>query len=277
VTASLRGGLLGHPVAHSLSPTLHRAAGVAVGVDVDYALFDVEPADFEAALAACRDDARTCLNVTAPHKRAAWRVCAGRRTAAAERTGAVNTLWWTPAGWAGDNTDVEGFAALLGPIPPGRAVVVGAGGAARAVLDVLTARGVDAVDVVNRRPARARRLLAEMGLTAGRAHELAGLHGLLPKADLVVWALPPGAWAGEAAIDWSACPEGARLLHLAYGVAPAPLLRAAVAARVTAVDGLPMLAAQGLAAFARWTGLRAPPAPVVAALKAAVDAAPRAD
>lgn len=277
MTLRLRGGLLGHPVDHSLSPTLHRAAGEAVGVAVDYALLDVGPGDFEATLDACRADARTCLNVTAPHKRAAWGSTAGRRTAAADRTGAVNTLWWTPAGWAGDNTDVRGFAAQLGAATPERAVVVGAGGAARAVLDVLRERGCAAVDVINRRPARAARLLDGLGLDAAGAHPLDGLAALLPAADLLVWALPPGVWEGEAEVDWSACRPGARLVHLAYGARAAPLIRAAVRAGVAAEDGLAMLAAQGLAAFARWTGLRPPSAPVVAALRAAVDAPPRAD
>ncbi len=273
----LRAALLGHPVDHSLSPVLHGAAGAAVRVAVDYTLVDVLPGHFDEALAACRRDDRHCLNVTAPHKRSAWRACATRLTPAAERTGAVNTLWWADDGWAGDNTDVEGFAALLGAATPGHAVLVGAGGAARAVLDVLGARGVARVDVVNRRPERARELLEGVGRDPAHAHGLGDLATLQPSADLVVWALPPGAWSGEAAVDWRTCPPGCRVLHLAYGAPAATLLSAARAAGLVAEDGLVMLAAQGLAAFARWTGLRPPGAPVVAALREAVGGAPRAD
>lgn len=273
----LRGALLGHPVDHSLSPVLHRAAGAAVGIDVDYTLVDVPSGDFEAALTGCRGAGRTCLNVTAPHKRAAWDATAQRQTPAAARTGAVNTLWWTPGGWAGDNTDVEGFAAQLGAATPDHTVIVGAGGAVRAVLDVLRARGVERVDVVNRRPDRAQALLREVGRAPAHAHGLDALAPVLRRADLVVWALPPGAWVGEDAVDWAVCRRGARLLHLAYGARAAPLLGAARAAGLIAEDGLEMLAAQGLAAFTRWTGLRPPAGPVVAALRDAVGSAPRAD
>lgn len=257
--AVIRAALIGHPVAHSLSPVLHRAAARACGVDFEYDLFDTPPAALEPTLARLQADGYAGYNVTAPHKSAVFaRV---QPTPVAQGVGAVNTVVLDPSGATGHNTDVPGFAAALAAEhpPDGPAVVLGAGGAARAAVASLSASGRP-FTVVARRPAQARAL----------HHRTAGwgtidLHG----AALVVNCTARAAADAVAALPFHQAEPGALLYDLNYGAAARPVLSAASHAGMRAVDGLGMLAWQGILAFALWTGHTPPAGPVLTALRAA--------
>ena len=155
--------LVGHPVAHSLSPVMQNAALGAAGIALTYGTVDVLPGDLEATLAQLVRG-RAAGNVTVPHKEAAARSCA-RVTAVAQRAGAVNTFWVEDGALVGDNTDVAGFhnavVRLSGRVPShARIAVLGAGGAAAAVLTAIAEWPGCEVRVWNRTPDRVQALLA---------------------------------------------------------------------------------------------------------------------
>jgi len=258
----IRLGLVGHPVAHSLSPVLQRACGAACGIDLCYDLFDVAP-DALAAWLAGPAQHLDGFNVTAPHKQAVF----ARLTHVApeaRRLGAVNTVRRAGGIVWGHNTDLIGFTRFLGDAVPPTALVLGAGGAARAVVAALGAAGVRPV-VLARHPQQARDLLASLQVDGTAAPWLeAGDH--LRSAVLVVEAT--GA-AAAVALPWHHLPPDARVLALAYGTAAHPLVAAVQAAGRRVEDGLAMLAWQGLAAFHHWTGCAIEPHVAFAALSEA--------
>ncbi|MBU6428900.1 MAG: shikimate dehydrogenase, partial [Cyanobacteria bacterium REEB65] len=144
-------GLLGYPLGHSLSPAIMNAALRAAGVDGVYLAFPVPPALLEAAVIGIRAFGFAGVNVTIPHKTAIMAHLDGL-TRRAEEIGAVNTLYWDGDRLIGDNTDAAGYEAMLassGDVPRGRALILGAGGAARAVATVLAERGL-AVGIAGR-------------------------------------------------------------------------------------------------------------------------------
>ena len=226
---ALRLGLVGHPVGHSLSPVLHRAAARAVAhPDADapdlYRLYSVAP---EALGAFVRGPAvdLTGFNITVPHKVAAL-VLADALEDSARAVGAVNTLWRSQGQWRGANTDVEGFGGEVADLVPAKAVVLGAGGGARAAVHALLRAGWSDVRVV------ARRLDSAAGTLSACAHR-------------------------AVARDMDDRPTDTAFLRAARGHG------------LETRDGLGMLVGQGLAAFERFTGLSAPRGPVEAAVRAA--------
>lgn len=257
----IRLGLLGHPVAHSRSPALHAAAAASTGLDVRYDLFDVSPLGLPAWLAA--DHGLVGFNVTAPHKEAVGR-WVQRLGPAARRLGVVNTVGCgaAPIGW---NTDLYGFRQALGEPPDGPAVVLGAGGAARAVIAGLADAGVTAITVAARSVEQARAALDRLGIT-GRAVTFAP--GVVADAALVIDAVGGAGRAAVAGLPFARARASCRVMCLAYGAGAAPVIAAAARAGCRAEDGLAMLAWQGVAAFERWTGRRADPAAVLGALRA---------
>lgn len=275
--------LLGDPVAHSRSPALHNAAFRALGLRLVYVACRVAPSDLAAAVAGLRALGAAGANVTVPHKEAAARLC-DRLTAEAAATGAVNTLVPLPGGgWEGDNTDVAGFLAPLAPhaerLAGAEAVVLGAGGSARAVAyALLTAVRPSRLVVAARSPARAERLATDLA-----PHDPGGLLAVLPlteaapavrRAALVVNATPLGMAPHPDGTPW---PDAGDLGpgHLVYDLVYAPpvtrLLRDAAARGATTIDGRAMLLAQAAAAFALWTGR---PMPLDVARAALEDEAP---
>lgn len=262
-SAHARLGLIGHPVAQSLSPVLHAAAARSVGIDATYALFDVAPDALPDWLAQL-PEGLAGFNVTAPHKQAVgdWVVEMGP---AAQRLGVVNTVCCgaRPSGW---NTDLFGFACALGEPPEGPAVVLGAGGAARAVVAALQDAGVSEIRIGARRPAQGQAILDRLGVS-GSAQPLT--HGVIDGAGLVVDAI------GPAAVDWLTALPFARtrvralFISLSYAPSMRRALDAARQADRSAQDGLSMLGWQGIAAFERWTGHRPDPQVVFTALRAA--------
>jgi shikimate dehydrogenase len=248
--------VLGWPVAHSRSPAIHNAAYRAVGVDAVYVPLAVAPDALPAALGGVRALGFLGVNVTVPHKEGALGACDAVEGVAAE-VGAVNTIVVRDGRLIGSNTDVEGFARALaeaGGGADGPAVMLGAGGSARAVLAAL--RGHE-VRVVARRPEQAAALPARAFPWSEE-----GLRAALAGAGLVVDTTPIGLSAEredaarpEAPLD--ALAPGALVCSLVYHREPRLLARAR-AAGLRVQDGTAMLVHQAALAFTAMTGRAAP-------------------
>jgi shikimate dehydrogenase len=269
-----RAGVVGWPIEHSRSPTIHRYWLKELGIPGSYDKFAVRPGEFSRFAAEIGAGGLVGANVTVPHKEAAFTAC-DARTPVAEALGAVNTLWRQDGRLWGDNTDVAGFSANLDEAAPGwegrgkLAVVIGAGGAARAIIYALISRGFARVVIVNRTQARAEALAAHFGGST-TAVPWADLATELPKADLLVNASTLG-MIGQPAltIELSALPERAVVTDAVYVPLRTPLIEAASARGLRVAEGLGMLLHQAAPAFARWFGKR----PVVTpALRALVEA-----
>ena len=262
--------VIGHPVAHSLSPAIHNAAFAALGLDWAYLAFDVAPGAGEQAVAAVRTLGLGGLSVTMPHKDAAARAV-DRCSEAAAALGAVNCVVPAPDGTlVGENTDGAGFvdalAADLAVTPEGRrCVVLGAGGAARAVVLALADAGASEVVVVNRTAGKAESTAA---LAPGVARVGEGAE--VGHADLVVNATSVGMDGSSSPLPAGAIGAGQVVVDLIYHPAETPLLADAAAAGATVANGLGMLVHQAAHAFRHWTG-EAPPVAVMAdAVRAAL-------
>jgi len=265
--------VIGHRVGYSRSPTLHGYWLRTMGIAGRYDLVDIAPQAFGAFLTGLRTHGYVGANVTKPHKQAAFALL-DERDAAAEAIGAVNTVWVDGARLIGSNTDVAGFLANLDAQAPGwdagggPAVVLGAGGAGRAVVYGLRTRGLD-VALVNRTLARAETLAQYFG-PGVTSHPWSQTPRLLKDARLLVNATLLGATGQEAlAIALSDLPGSAVVCELNYVPLESELLRAARQRGLRAVDGLGMLMHQAVPAFAQFFGVR----PVVTPqLRAALEA-----
>lgn len=253
--------LLGHPVEHSLSPLFQNAALRAAGIPIEYTTWDVTPDALAAAVRRLRDEA-AAGNVTVPHKASVAALC-DRVTPVAERAAAVNTFWVerSPEGncLVGDNTDVAGVSAalvaLVGTAPRNaRVLLLGAGGAASAVLCALEQWPGNSVVVQNRDAKRAAALVARFATIAqcsDDARELAD-------ADIVINATSLGLRPQDPLpCDPARVQPGARVLDLVYrpGGKGTAWVQAAAARGLAAMDGTTMLVEQGAAAFERWFGI----------------------
>jgi shikimate dehydrogenase len=271
---ALRAGVVGWPIEHSRSPTIHRYWLKELGLPGSYEKFAVRPEEFRRFVDKIGEHALVGANVTTPHKEAAFNAC-DARTPVAEALGAVNTLWRQDGQLWGDNTDVAGFLANLDEATPDweerrkLAVVIGAGGAARGIVYALLSRGFERVAVVNRTPARAEALAAHFGGST-RGAPWADLATELGRADLLVNASTLG-MIGQPALtlELSALPEHAVVTDAVYVPLRTPLIEAASARGLRVAEGLGMLLHQAAPAFARWFGKR--PA-VTPALRALVEA-----
>ena len=247
--------LLGHPVAHSLSPVFQGAALAAAGIPLQYEALDVAPSEL-ASMVGLLADARAAGNVTGPHKEAIYAWCA-RRTPLAERVGAVNTFWTEDGALVGDNTDVGGFtfavSHLLGRKPEGlRIGVLGAGGAAAAVCAAVEQWPDSRVAIHSRTPERAVQLVARFSAVA-RAVE-SEMH-VIDDTDLLVNATPLGLDGALMPIAPGMVPPRTAVLDLTYRRGRTPFVKACRARGLRADDGLPMLIEQGALAFERWFGV----------------------
>ncbi len=266
-----RAGVAGWPVDHSRSPTIHRYWLKELGIPGSYEKFAVRPGEFPQFADKIGQDGLVGANVTAPHKEVAFSAC-NRRTPVAEALGAVNTLWRQDGRLWGDNTDVAGFLANLDEAAAGwakqgkLAIVVGAGGAARAIIYALVSRGVERVAVVNRTQARAEALAAHFGGST-TAMFWADLAAELPEADLLVNASSLGMVGQPSlALDVGALPGRAVVADAVYVPLRTPLIEAARARGLRTVEGLGMLLHQAAPAFARWFGRRPEVTPALRAL-----------
>lgn len=258
-------GLLGYPLGHTLSPRLHNAALRWAGLDGTYVALPVPPERLAGALAGVRAWQLPGLNVTVPHKTAVMPFLDGL-TPQARQIGAVNTLYWEGDRLMGDNTDYQGFLESLPDLawPDLTATVLGAGGAARAVVAALSARGAAVIHVAARRPDQAAALRAALapespGQAAG-LDEAGPLRELLGRTRLLVNTTPVGMHGGSPLDEAQlAClPAGAFVYDLIYNPAETPMLAMARARGLATQNGLEMLLCQAAAAFERWTGRRPP-------------------
>jgi shikimate dehydrogenase len=248
--------VLGYPVAHSRSPAMHSAALAELGLagEWSYEAIEVAPDAFEARVRAMPDEGFLGANVTVPHKGAALAL-ADELSETAREIGAANTLVFVGGEVRAENTDAEGFLRALPTAPADRrGLVLGAGGAARAVVWALLREGAE-VAVWNRTALRSQHLCEELGGETVAdpdpgAYELivnttaVGLGGEDPFAELP---LSADALAPEQTV-----------VDMVYGAEPTALLRAAAAAGAIAVDGIEILVQQGALSLELWTDRPAP-------------------
>jgi len=248
----MRCGIVLHPAGHTRSPAMHTAAFAALGLDADYRAFDVPPEEFEAAVTRFREEGLRQLAVSIPHKESMM-AFVDELEPVGRAIGAINTVTLDDGRWVGTNTDWIGVLRALeraGPVDGRRAVVLGAGGTARAATYGLRERGCE-VFVLNRTVARAEALVAELGATG------AGPLDLLPKLspELLVNTTSVGMNEDRSPIDASWLREGMTVLDAVYAPKRTRLLRDTDAAGATPVGGKWMLVHQGVEQLRRWTAL----------------------
>lgn len=255
-------GVIGHPVAHSRSPAMHNAAFTASGLDWVYLAWDVAAEGLAAAVAGLRGLGVAGFNVTVPHKVAVLPLLdeLGEEAAA---IGAVNTVLRRNGRWWGENTDAEGFLRSLGAaglrVAGSRVVVLGAGGAARAVGYALVRAGAARVHLANRTSQRAAALAHDLTAFGDAALTHSGLDGgvlraALAGADLIVQATPLGLSGAGVPVPVEWLPPGGVYYELGYGPQVQEALAAVRARGLGTLDGEEMLLHQGALAFTRWTG-----------------------
>jgi shikimate dehydrogenase len=240
-------GVLGFPVAHSRSPAMMNAAFAELGMDWRYVHLPISPQRFVETARALPASGYRGANVTIPHKLAA-RELVDELTPAAEAIGAVNTLSFEGGRLLGDNTDAGGLIDALGTEAAGkRALVLGAGGAGRAVVWALREAGAD-VAVWNRTPQRAEELAADLGVRAIADGE---------PSDILVNATSVGLRGEDPTEELPLAPAGL-VVDLVYGAEPTAVCRWAEARGARVVDGLEILVRQGARSLALWTSKQAP-------------------
>jgi shikimate dehydrogenase len=257
----LRFAVFGHPVAHSLSPAIHAAFARETGIDLSYEAVDAPPAGFADALRAFAAGGGRGANVTLPHKEAAAALCA-RLSERARLAGAANTLRFDADGWYGDNTDGAGLVRDLTErhaldLRGRRGLLLGAGGAARAVAFALLDAGVAELTVVNRTPERADALVDAIGQPERVHARYWDSLGDLGNFELIVNATSAGHGADGFALPFSLVARRALCYDLSYGAAAFAFVAWARAANAgQALDGLGMLVEQAAESFAIWHGVR---------------------
>jgi shikimate dehydrogenase len=248
--------VLGHPVGHSRSPAMQNAALAELGLggEWSYEAIDVTPEEFAPRVEALPGEGFAGANVTVPHKAAALAL-ADTPSETAREIGAANTLSFAGGEIRADNTDAPGFLAAL-PSPPAgqRALVLGAGGAARAIVWALLREGAE-VEVWNRTPSRAERLCAELGGRKVGALDLRNYSLIVNSTSVGLRDEDPFV---QLPFEASHLEERHTVVDLVYGVGPSKLLTIALAVGATTVDGLEILVRQGALSLEIWTGRPAP-------------------
>ncbi len=270
--ASARYAVIGQPITHSLSPSIHPRFADQVGVEMQYDAIEVAPRDLATLLDELHAEGLSGLNVTLPHKTTVAALCE-RVSARAELAGAVNCMTRSDSGWAGDNTDGIGLMsdlARLGFAVAGqRVLLLGAGGAARGVIGPLLALAPRELVLSNRNPWKPEELAERFrGLGSLRPCTHLALKG--DRFDLVINATSAGHAGEMPRLPGPLLADGAACYDLSYGRAHAPFAawaKAEGAARVE--DGLGMLVEQAAAAFEAWFDQKPDTAPVLAALRQA--------
>jgi shikimate dehydrogenase len=265
-----RTGVIGHPVGHSISPAVYEAAFRAAGIDATYEAWDTPPDTLEGRVNALRGSDFLGANVTIPHK-VAIREFLDTMSDVATKTGAVNTVVHRDGKLTGDNTDVAGFARALredaGFDAKGkRAMILGSGGAARAVGLALIQAGASLVYVVGRQPKKIDRVVLDLkpltaaGTTITWAYWGDGsyLNMLGGEADLVVNCTPVGMShtpeAGSSPVPAELMQPKTLFFDLVYNPAETPFVAAAKSRGAKAISGMGMLVYQAAETFKLWTG-----------------------
>lgn len=276
-----RFGLFGHPVKHSLSPVMHEASFRALGIEAEYVCFDVPPEALAERLAQCRAEGFNGLNLTIPHKEAAVSLM-NRLDVSARLFRAVNTVCMGQDGFVGFNTDAVGFLTDLklsrDLTPEGRRVLIlGCGGAGRALAIACVRDGAAEVGLANRTVAKASALAEEISelLPDADTHvnvvsgDTDAWSRYSRESDLVVQCTSTGLHLEDAPLlPPEAFRRGQLLYDIVYTSRVTPTMRSAAEAGADTLNGAGMLVQQGAAAFTVWTGLKAD----VAAMRGALEA-----
>ncbi len=258
-------GVIGHPVAHSLSPAFQNAALAHCGLDARYELWDTTTDALGGRVVSLRDPKYLGANVTIPHKEAVILMLdeLGGQSA---RVGAVNTIVNRSGRLFGFNTDGPGFVAALrneGHFDPsGRAILlIGAGGAARGIAFALVEARASRIGVANRTPSRAERLVQDVTAAGGEANVVpvgGDLSGFACVVNCTSLGMNGVGDAGELPCELARLGPEALVVDIVYAPEHTPFLLAARRAGHRTLGGLPMLIYQGALAFELWTGVAAP-------------------
>lgn len=277
-------GIFGYPLAHTLSPAMQEAAFQASGIQAFYLALELNPRQFKQTLKHCRRCSLAGFNVTVPYKETVLRYV-DRVSPQAKAIGAVNTVYRQAGRFCGTNTDVDGFRAALkleGRFnPKGKtALVIGGGGAARAVVYALSQAGARQIVIANRTARKSERILRDFKRIFPRViyHviELKAARVIVPEADLIVNATSLGLKPGDPEVlpraGIPAAKAGRRklFLDLIYNPAVTPFLKAAKQRGHRTLNGTSMLVHQGARAWELWTGRRAPVQVMARALQQAL-------
>lgn len=253
----------GFPIKHSRSPLIHGFWLKELGLEGSYEAIEVAPENFVEFATSLEQSGFVGGNVTIPHKEVAF-ATVGSRDEAAEAIGAVNTLWLENGKLCGGNTDAYGFAANLDALAPDwdnadTALVLGAGGAGRAIVHALQTRGFSRISIVNRTLSRAEELASHFGKGVS-AHGWDAAQRLVKEAGLIVNTTSLGmsghGEAEEFPLDLSEAQKSAVATDIVYIPLKTPFLAKAEAAGLKTVDGLGMLLHQAVPGFERWFGKR---------------------
>jgi len=256
-----RAFVIGYPIGHSRSPLIHGYWLRQAGLQGRYDAVEVKPDDLPSFVSSLKDGSSGLVggNVTIPHKEAVLALVDDVDDIA-RQIGAANTLWLEDGRLMATNTDSHGFAANLDEHAPGwdagsTAVILGAGGASRAVIHAVLSRGFENVCVVNRTVERAKALMDCFGPRVA-AYGMDELSGLLPAADLFVNTTSLGMDGHEVpGIDFTVMADGALVTDIVYVPLETPILAMARRQGMRTVDGLGMLLHQAVPGFAKWFGL----------------------
>lgn len=260
-------GVIGNPIGHSLSPVMHNAALNEMGSDFVYVAFPIDESVLSIAVAGFGAIGVQGFSVTIPHKQSIM-VELAYISELATAVGAVNTVWKTEQGWYGTNTDVEGFVSPLREMnrdwSEENAIILGNGGAARAVVVGCAELGFKSIQVIGRNSNKLQDFLASFNNFESVASRLAvntwdALDNAIENADLIVNSTPIGMAPNINAsplttIQSQKIKNGAIAYDLIYTPNPTEFLKQAQVQGATAIDGLEMLVQQGAAALKIWTG-----------------------
>jgi shikimate dehydrogenase len=255
--------VLGHPVAHSRSPAMQNAAlaELGIGAEWSYEAIDVAPDRLDGRVRAMPGEGFVGVNLTIPHKQAALAL-ADAFSEAAREIGAANTLCFLDGEIRAENTDAPGLLDALPESPAGRrALVLGAGGAARAIVWALLREGAE-VEIWNRTELRSRHLCEELGGQLATDPDQSEYGLIVNSTSVGLGDEDPFAELPLAANGFAA---GQIVVDMVYGAEPTRLLAAAEAGGATVVDGIEVLVRQGARSFEIWTGCR----PALEAMRAA--------
>jgi shikimate dehydrogenase len=251
----------GWPINHSKSPMLHGFWLKQYGIEGSYEAYGVEPENFVQFLKELPKSEFVGGNITIPHKEFAF-AKVDQLDEAAKAIGAVNTLWFEDEKLCGGNTDAYGFSANMDQFASEwrdgkKAIVMGAGGAARAVIYAILEAGFEEVHIVNRTLERAQNLANLFGENC-KSHPWDDLKGLLFQTDFIVNTTSIGMAGSDASMmpDLSTLPTSAIVTDIVYNPLETPFLKSANALGLKTVDGLGMLLHQAVPGFEKWFGLR---------------------
>lgn len=267
-------GIIGYPLGHTLSPALHNWGFAQHGIKAVYEAWPTRPEELETFMARVRTAPIFGVSVTIPHKRTVLRFV-DRITNRAQAVGAVNTLFWLDGHLVGDNTDVLGCLAPLKALPrcPKSALILGAGGAARAATAACLELGVPKITVANRTVERAKILAMDLKISvidwAERSHH---------RADLIINATPLGMTGEYMHLSpWPLAIFPARtvVFDLVYNPLQTRFLTDAQRSGCTTISGLSLFLHQGLTQFKLWTGQTLNPIQAEMRLKAELERQPK--